>query len=66
MPPPYPMSYEEARAELSIWAVLASPLIMGNDPQALTPECIDILTNKEVCGARGLPLRYVAVLISAL
>jgi alpha-galactosidase len=38
----------EARAHFSLWAMLAAPLIAGNDLRNMPPEIHDILTNKEV------------------
>jgi len=33
---------------LVLWAILAAPLIAGNDLRDMRPEIHDILTNKEV------------------
>jgi alpha-galactosidase len=42
------MSVNEDRAHFSMWAMLAAPLIAGNDLRKLSPETRTILTNKEV------------------
>jgi len=42
------MTSAEYRAHFSLWAVLAAPLIAGNDVRSMTPEIKDILTNAEV------------------
>lgn len=42
------MTETEYRAHFSLWAILAAPLIAGNDLRNMTPEIHDILTNKEV------------------
>jgi alpha-galactosidase len=42
------MSDNEYRAHFSLWAILAAPLIAGNDLRDMRPEIHDILTNKEV------------------
>ena len=42
------MSDTEYRAHFSLWAILAAPLIAGNDLRDMRPEIHDILTNKEV------------------
>jgi alpha-galactosidase len=42
------MSDNEYRAHFSLWAMLAAPLIAGNDLRDIRPEIHDILTNKEV------------------
>src|SRR5262245_64823405 len=33
---------------MSLWAMLAAPLLAGNDLRSMTPEILAILTNKEV------------------
>jgi alpha-galactosidase len=38
----------EDRAHFSMWAMLAAPLIAGNDLRSMTKETIAVLTNKEV------------------
>jgi alpha-galactosidase len=42
------MTTTEYRSHFSLWAVLAAPLMAGNDIAAMTPEIKEILTNKEV------------------
>jgi alpha-galactosidase len=42
------MTDAEYRAHFSLWAILAAPLIAGNDLRDMRPEIHDILTNKEV------------------
>ncbi len=42
------MTATEYRAHFSLWAMLAAPLIAGNDLSAMTPETHDILTNADV------------------
>ena len=42
------MTQEEYRSHFSLWAVLAAPLMAGNDLAAMTPEVRAILTNAEV------------------
>jgi len=42
------MSDTEYRSHFSLWAILAAPLIAGNDLRSMSPEIRDILTNKEV------------------
>ena len=44
------MTTEEYRSHFSFWALLAAPLIAGNDVRSMTPEIKEILTNKEVVG----------------
>ncbi|MGA3027342.1 MAG: glycoside hydrolase family 27 protein [Bryobacteraceae bacterium] len=42
------MTVTEYRSHFSLWAMLAAPLMAGNDLDHMTPEIHDILTNKEV------------------
>jgi alpha-galactosidase len=42
------MTDVEYRSHFSLWALLAAPLIAGNDLRNVRPEIHDILTNKEV------------------
>jgi alpha-galactosidase len=42
------MSDTEYRTHFSLWAILAAPLIAGNDLRSMRPEIHDILTNKDV------------------
>ena len=42
------MTDTEYRSHFSFWAMLAAPLIAGNDLRDMRPEIHDILTNKEV------------------
>jgi alpha-galactosidase len=42
------MTENEYRAHFSLWAMLAAPLIAGNDLRSMTPESASILTNREV------------------
>jgi len=42
------MTNTEYQAHFSFWAMLAAPLMSGNDVRSMTPEIKEILTNKEV------------------
>jgi alpha-galactosidase len=42
------MSQNEDRAHFSLWAMVAAPLMTGNDVRKMKKETIEILTNKEV------------------
>jgi alpha-galactosidase len=42
------MKDEEYRVHMSLWSLLAAPLLAGNDLSKMTPETVSILTNKEV------------------
>jgi hypothetical protein len=42
------MTPDEYRMHFSLWAMIAAPLIAGNDLRAMTPEIQSILMNKDV------------------
>ena len=42
------MNTDEYRTHISLWAILAAPLLAGNDLTSMTPETVALLTNKEV------------------
>jgi alpha-galactosidase len=50
------MTTNEYRSHFSLWAMLAAPLIAGNDLRNMSPEIHDILTNKDVIAIDQDPL----------
>ncbi len=42
------MKLDEYRTHMALWAILAAPLLAGNDLSAMTPETAGLLMNKEV------------------
>ncbi|XP_078682944.1 alpha-N-acetylgalactosaminidase-like isoform X3 [Branchiostoma floridae x Branchiostoma belcheri] len=44
----YSLSYEESKAQMAMWAILAAPLFMSNDLRSISAEARSILMNKEV------------------
>lgn len=42
------MNEDEYRTHMSLWAILAAPLIAGNDLSQMTPYTVELLTNREV------------------
>jgi alpha-galactosidase len=42
------MKPDEYRTHMALWALLAAPLLAGNDLTSMSPETIAILTNREV------------------
>lgn len=38
---------DEERTHFALWAILNSPLLLGNDLRNMSPQALDILTNKE-------------------
>ena len=58
------LTAEESRSHISLWAMMASPLIASTDVALLSTEEIAIMTNREVIGidqdAAGIPAARVA------
>ena len=58
------MNHDEYTTHMSLWVLLAAPLLAGNDLSKMTPETLDLLTNKEVIAvdqdAKGVQGRRVA------
>jgi len=50
------MTAPEYRTHLSLWAMLAAPLLAGNDVRSMTDETKQILTNKDVIAIDQDPL----------
>lgn len=50
------MSEDEYRTHMSLWAILAAPLMAGNDLSEMTPYTIELLTNPEVIAVDQDPL----------
>src|SRR3984893_11221765 len=42
------MTTDEYRTHVSLWAILAAPLLAGNDLSTMTPETVALLTNRDV------------------
>jgi alpha-galactosidase len=42
------MKLPEYRTHMALWAILAAPLLAGNDLSTMTPETVALLTNREV------------------
>lgn len=42
------MTTDEYKTHMTLWAMLASPLLAGNDLTAMTPETLQMLTNRQV------------------
>jgi alpha-galactosidase len=50
------MTEDEYRTHFSLWAILAAPLIAGNDLTKMTPYTLDLLGNREVIAVDQDPL----------
>ena len=42
------MSYEEDKTHFSMWCMMNSPLLLGNDLTNMSEETIELITNKEI------------------
>ncbi len=42
------MSYDEDKTHFTMWSIMNSPLLAGNDLRSMSKETIEILTNKEI------------------
>lgn len=42
------LSYDQAKAQMALWAIMAAPLIMSNDLRNMDPKFKAILQNKEI------------------
>jgi len=58
------LDLEENRAHFSLWCILAAPLMLGNDVRDLSPDILDILTNKEVIAIDQDPLGKQGIKVS--
>ncbi|RXJ49985.1 glycoside hydrolase family 27 protein [Gelidibacter gilvus] len=54
------MTYEEDKTHFTMWCMMNSPLLAGNDLRYMTDQTIEILTNKEIIALNQDPLVYQA------
>ncbi|WP_462318875.1 glycoside hydrolase family 27 protein, partial [Marinilabilia sp.] len=54
------MTYEEDKTHFSMWCMLNSPLLAGNDLTKMSNETLEILTNEELIAINQDPLVYQA------
>ena len=50
------LSYEQSRAQMCMWAIMASPLLMSVDLRTIRPEFKAILLNTEIIAVNQDPL----------
>mmetsp|Transcript_36919 Transcript_36919/g.80422 ORF Transcript_36919/g.80422 Transcript_36919/m.80422 type:complete len:653 (-) Transcript_36919:166-2124(-) len=50
------LTLAEQRTHFALWCIMASPLLLGNDPRAMTRETLDILLATEVIAVNQDPL----------
>jgi len=44
----YGLSVDQAKAQMTVWAILAAPLLMSTDLKNVKPEFKEILQNKKI------------------
>ncbi|MBB2147294.1 glycoside hydrolase family 27 protein [Pedobacter gandavensis] len=54
------MSYDEDKSHFTMWCILNSPLLLGNDLRSISKETIDLVTNKEIIALNQDQLGYQA------
>jgi alpha-galactosidase len=54
------MTHTEYRTHMSLWTLLAAPLLAGNDLRDMSPETLELLTNPEVIAINQDPLGQAA------
>ena len=54
------MSYEEDKAHFSMWCMMHSPLLLGNDLTNMSKETLEIITNKDIIALNQSPFVYQA------
>lgn len=50
------LSYEQSRAQMAMWAIMASPLLMSVDLRTIRPEFKAILQNTEIIAVNQDPV----------
>ncbi len=58
------MTNAEAQAQMSMWAILAAPLILGSDPRSLSQQSVAMLENPGVIAIDQDPLGVQGTLLS--
>ena len=54
------MSYEEDKTHFTMWCIMHSPLLLGNDLTKLSKETLEIITNKDIIALNQSPFVYQA------
>ena len=52
------LSYDQAKVQMAMWAILAAPLIMSNDLRTIDPLMTSVLTNRNVIAINQDPLGH--------
>lgn len=54
------MTYEEDKAHFSMWCMMHTPLLLGNDLTTMSDETLEILTNEDIIALNQSPYVYQA------
>lgn len=54
------MSYDENKTHFTMWCMMHSPLLLGNDLTTLSKETLEIITNKDIIALNQSPFVYQA------
>ena len=54
------MTYEEDKAHFSMWCMMTSPLLLGNDLTKMSKETLEIISNKDLIDINQNPFAYQA------
>ncbi|XP_050038830.1 alpha-N-acetylgalactosaminidase-like [Dermacentor andersoni] len=50
------LSYDQSKAQMALWAIMAAPLLMSNDLRRMRPEFKEILQNRAIIAVNQDPL----------
>jgi len=50
------LTYEESKSHFTAWALMKSPLLIGTNLSAITPDIVEILTNSEILAINQDPV----------
>lgn len=50
------MSYDQSKAQLAIWAVIAAPFLLSTDLRTIKPEIKELLLNREIIAVDQDPM----------
>lgn len=54
------MSYEEDKSHFTMWCMMQSPLLLGNDLTTMSQQTLEIVTNEEIIALNQSPFVYQA------
>lgn len=60
------LSYEQSKAQMAIWAIMAAPLIMSVDLRTIRDEHREILQNRDIIAVNQDPLGKMGLLVKTV